>query len=58
MQILCARDAVVAVLAPHGSTPGCAIKKAEAAAASGAGSATVTPAGTLTMEVAEVSSEE
>ena len=57
MQILCARDAVVAVLAPHGSTPGCAIKKAEAAAASGAGSATVTPAGTLTMEVAEVSEE-
>ena len=53
MQILCARDAVVAVLAPHGSTPGCALKKAEAAVG-GAGSATVTPAGTLTMEVAEV----
>ena len=54
MQILCARDAVVAVLAPHGSTPGCALKKADAAANAAAASATVTPAGTLNMEAAEV----
>ena len=57
MQILCARDAVVAVLAPHGSAPGYGsnMKKAaaEAAGAGGAGSTTVTPAGTLTtMEAA------
>ena len=55
MQILCARDAVVAVLAPHGSVSGYGtnMKKAAAEAAGGAGSATVTPAGTLTtMEAA------
>ena len=59
MQILCAREAVVAVLAPHGSPApgyggaggGSDMKKA-AAEAGNSNSATMTPAGTLTLEAA------
>ena len=51
MQILCAREAVVAVLAPHGSAPGYGEMK-KAAEAGNSNSASVTPAGTLTVEAA------
>ena len=61
MQILCAREAVVAVLAPHGSPApgygagaggGSDMKKAGEAEAGNSNSATMTPAGTLTLEAA------
>ena len=58
MQILCAREAVVAVLAPHGSPApgygggggGSDMKKAGEAEAGNSNSATMTPAGTLTLD--------
>ena len=60
MQILCAREAVVAVLAPHGSPApgfggaggGSEMKKAGEVEAGNSNSATMTPAGTLTLEAA------